>query len=135
MLDAVAVDDRVAADHRGDHEPERGAAAAARAADEQHAGRDDDHARDLAADGSLADEHDRVQERRDRREPSRDRIHERELEAPVRGREQREVHELEQRPRHDVPPGAGVDVPARRRERRETSDERDRRHGRRRLGG
>ena len=111
MLDAVAVDDRVAADHGGDHEPERGAAASARAADEQDAGCDDGHAGDLARGRIASDEHDRVQERGDRREPSSDGIDERQLEAPVRGREQREVHELEQARRQDVPPGTGVDVP------------------------
>jgi hypothetical protein len=134
VLDPVAVDDRVAADHRRDQKAERCAAAAADAAHEEHAGRDDDYARDLAAGRIGADDDDRVQESRDRRQSACDRVDERELEAPVCGGEQCEIHELEQPRGHHILPRARIDVPARQRERREYEDERDRRHRRRRLG-
>ena len=92
-------------------QPSSGAAAPARAADEQDAGRDDEDTGELAAGRVGADDHDGKHERRDRRKTTRDRIHERELEPAVRGGQQRHVSELERSRRDDVFPRLAVDVP------------------------
>ena len=106
MADAVAVDERVAADHRRDQEAERRAAPTCGSAHQQHAGGDDEHAGDLGRRGIRADDRHGEDERRDRREPARDRVDDRELEPPIRRREQRDVDELERARRNDVLPGA-----------------------------
>jgi len=133
MADPVPVDQRVAADHGGDDEPECGATAPTRAADEQHACRHDEHTGDLAHGRPRSDERDGEQERGDRREAARDRVDERQLEVAIRGGEQRNVDELERAGGNDIFPRSRVDVPGEGSERCQHEDERDDRDRRRRL--
>ena len=133
MLDAVAIDQRVAADRDGDDAAERGAAAAARAADEQDARGDNQNAAELTRGRVRADDGHREHERRDRREPARDRIDERQVEVPIRSRQERDIQQLERARGNDVFPRVAVDVPREHGERRQHEDERDDGHGRRGL--
>ena len=123
--DPVAVDQRVAADGDGDDAAERGTAAAARAADEQDTRGDDENAAELTRGRVRADDGHREHERRDRREPARDRIDERQVEVPIRSSQERDVQQLERAGGNDVFPRVAVDVPREHGERREHEDERD----------
>jgi hypothetical protein len=96
VADSVTVDDRVTADHRRDQQSERNSVPALRAADEQHPGRDNEDSDRLRRRDGGADNRNRDHERGNRRGAAGDGVDDRELEAPVRGGEQRDVRELEQ---------------------------------------
>jgi hypothetical protein len=124
MANPIAINNCVAPDHRRDQQSEHNPMPAVRTPDEQHAGRDDEHADRLGRREIRADERDRDHERRNRRRAACDGVDDRQLEAAVRRGEQRDVRELEQSGRDDVPPDAGVDVPGHRCDGHEHDDER-----------
>jgi hypothetical protein len=74
-----------------------------------------------------AGERDGAGEHEHRRESARKRIHDRELSALVREREQREIRQLERARRGQVRPHSGVELPVERRRRRaeDRADEKD----------
>ncbi len=127
MLDPAVVEQRVPRDAERDQRAEEHASARrlAKPPHEEHAGADEHDAGDLAP-GCAGDPDG---EHGDRRQASRDRIHDAQLGALVRIRQQCEVRELErgrpERPRPHLP----LDVPRHRGDRREQHD-RDAEHDR-----
>ena len=101
----------------------------AKPAHEQHAEPDEHdahrlHRRRVGAEGQNADDEDEHG-----REAAGERIDDRDLRPPVRGPQQREVDELEERARRDVGPGVGLDLPLQRDHRREDDDRGEKRDG------
>jgi hypothetical protein len=80
----IAINHGVAADHRRDQQPERNAVPAVRAADEQHAGCDHEHADHLSRREIRSDHRDRDHERGNRRGAACDGVDDRQLEAAIR---------------------------------------------------
>ena len=135
MTDPVAVDHRVPRDRRRDHDPEdEPAEIASRAADKQDADRHHQHSEDAECRWPRAARGDHDQQREHRRQPARDGIDQAQLIAPIRGREQRNVRELERGRPDDERDGVRVDAPGECRRQHQPRDERKQRDRGGRLG-
>ena len=134
VLDSLLVDEGVARDRGSDRQREdhsSGIRLPTQPANEEDPATDQhDPKRLQPADGHTHDG--RSGEHEHRCAPARDRVDEAEVRAAVRGRQQREVRDLEERRHRDPRKRGDPDLPGRRRERREQHDgeaERDRRRG------
>jgi hypothetical protein len=121
VLDAGVVDERIAGDRAGDRQAERDASRVgllAAPADQDDPETDYADACGLRRRARCAERADPDDEDDDRRDAACDRIDERELGAPVRRREQRDVHELERGASDYIRPHGRIDVPRQERRRR-----------------